>query len=74
MMIAERIPELKTLSPEEKLILVGEIWDDLAGHPESFPRRADHVRLLQQRVAHYREHPDDVAGWEDVKRRILASR
>jgi hypothetical protein len=29
-MIAEKIPALKTLSPEEKLILVAEIWDELA--------------------------------------------
>jgi hypothetical protein len=30
-MIGEKIPELKSLSPEEKLILVGELWDEFAG-------------------------------------------
>jgi hypothetical protein len=38
-MIAEKIPELKTLSAEEKLILVGELWDELAASPDAFPPR-----------------------------------
>lgn len=73
-MIAEKIPGLKTLSPEEKLILVGELWDELAAHPDAFPPREDHIRLLQERLEHYRQHPEDVIAWEDVKTRILASR
>lgn len=73
-MIAERIPELRKLSPEEKLILVGELWDDLAAHSDTFPPREDHLELLRERVAHYRRNPEDMAAWEDVKARILASR
>jgi putative addiction module component (TIGR02574 family) len=65
---------LKALSLDEKLILVGELWEELAAHPDSFPPRADHVRILQERLEHYRQHPDDVMAWEDVKARILASR
>ena len=42
-MIAEKIPELKNLSPEDKLILVGELWDELAAHPDAFPPREDHI-------------------------------
>jgi putative addiction module component (TIGR02574 family) len=73
-MIAEKIPQLKDLSTEEKLILVGELWDDLAAHPEAFPPREDHIKLLRERLEHYRQHPEDVVSWEDVKSRILASR
>lgn len=72
--VAEKIPQLKTLSAEEKLILVGELWDQLAADPQSFPEREDHVRLLEERLAHYRKHPDDVIAWEEVKKRILSSR
>jgi len=72
--IAEKIPDLKKLSPEEKLILVGELWDDLTAHPETFPPREDHIKVLRERIAHYREHPEDTVAWEDVKARILASR
>ena len=73
-MIAERIPELKRLSSEEKLILVGEIWDELASDPDAFPPRGDHIKILQERLQRYRENPSDVHSWEEVKARILASR
>ena len=49
-MIAEKIPELRTLSAEEKLILVGELWDELAAYPDSFPPREDHIKLLRERL------------------------
>ena len=73
-MVAEKIPELKTLSAEEKLILVGELWDELAASPDAFPPREDHIKLLRERLEHYRQHPKDVVAWENVKARILASR
>ena len=73
-MIAETIPELKRLTPEEKLILVGEIWDELAAQPNAFPPREDHIRILRERLEHYRQHPEDTVAWEDVKARILKSR
>jgi len=73
-MIAEKIPELKNLSPEEKLMLVGELWDELAAQPEAFPPREDHVKLLRQRLEHYRQNPEDTVAWEEVKQRILGSR
>jgi putative addiction module component (TIGR02574 family) len=73
-MIAEKIPALLALSMDEKLILAGELWDELAAHPEAFPHRGDHVKVLQERLEHYRQHPEDITAWEDVKARILASR
>ena len=73
-MIAERIPGLKSLSPEEKLILVGELWDELASQPNAFPPREDHIKLLQERLEQYRQNPTDVVAWEQVKARILSSR
>ena len=71
-MVAEKIPQLQSLSSEEKLILVGELWDQLAADPAAFPQRDDHVKLLETRLAHFREHPDDVIAWEDLKKRILS--
>lgn len=73
-MIAEKIPALKSLSPEEKLILLGELWDEIASHPYSLPVREDHLKILQERLDYYRNHPEDVIAWESVKSRILASR
>ena len=73
-MVAEKIPQLKMLSPEEKLILVGELWNQLAADPKTFPKRDDHVKVLEERLAHFRQRPDDVLAWEEVKKRILSSR
>jgi putative addiction module component (TIGR02574 family) len=73
-MIAEKIPELRNLSAEEKLILVGELWNELAAQPNAFPPREDHIKLLRERLDHYRQHPEDVVAWENVKARILESR
>ena len=73
-MIAETIPQLKTLSAEEKLILVGELWDELAAHPNAFPPREDHIKILQERLENYRQHPEDTVAWAEVKARILGSR
>ena len=73
-MIAEKIPELKSLSAEEKLILVGELWNELAAQSGAFPPREDHIKLLRGRLAHYRKRPEDTVAWEDVQARILASR
>ena len=73
-MIAERIPELKNLSLEEKLALAGELWDEVIASADSLPPRSDHVRILEERLAEYRRNPQDVSTWEEVKQRILSSR
>jgi putative addiction module component (TIGR02574 family) len=73
-MIAERIPELRELTAQEKLILVGEIWDELAANPDVFPPRADHIEILRQRVEEYQRNPADLRAWDEVKQRILNSR
>jgi hypothetical protein len=45
-MIAKRIPELRRLSPEEKLILVGELWEELAAPPA----REVHMGTVAERI------------------------
>ncbi len=73
-MIAEKIPALRDLSLDEKLILVGELWDELAANPDAFPPRGDHIKILQERLEQYRQNPEDVRAWEEVKARIRAAR
>jgi putative addiction module component (TIGR02574 family) len=70
-MTAEKIPGLQALSLDEKLILAGELWDEVAGHPEAFPPRSGHIKILQERLEHYRQHPEDITAWDDVQARIL---
>ena len=70
-MILERHPELRQLSPAEKLALVSELWDDLATHPEQVPVSPEQIAELDRRMEAYRQGPTQVTTWEAVKTRIL---
>ncbi len=52
-MILERHPELRRLSPADKLALVSELWDDLAAHPED-------VSVIQEWAAEAVRRRDEV--------------
>ena len=73
-MIADRIPELKNLSAEEKLTLACELWDEIDEHPELFPVREDHVEILRERLEEYERNPQDTISWDELKKRLLGSR
>jgi putative addiction module component (TIGR02574 family) len=70
-MILERHPELRRLSPSEKLALVAELWDDLSAHPENVPVSPEHLAELDRRMAEYRRNPSNVTSWETIKARVL---
>ena len=64
--------DLLTLSDEDKLHLVGELWKDGIGDAaEENPALAS---LIEARLAAYQADPERVAPWADVKARLLASR
>lgn len=70
-MILEQHPELRRLSPADKLALVAELWDDLAAHPENVPVTPELIAELDRRMADYRKDPTQVTTWEAVKARLL---
>jgi len=67
----ERMPELRTLSPSDKLALVTELWDDLASNPEDIPITPEQIAEVDRRPEEYRKNPDLGCTWEEVKARIL---
>jgi putative addiction module component (TIGR02574 family) len=67
----ERMPELRTLSPSDKLALVTELWDDLASNPEDIPITPEQIAEVDKRLEEYRKNPDLGSPWEEVKARIL---
>ncbi len=69
-MILETIPNLKKLTSSEKLLLVGELWDDLAAHPTEIPVSREHLAELDRRMEAYRLDPDQVTNWEAIQQRI----
>lgn len=68
--ISETIPQLETLTPEEKLILSNELWAEaqkaMSGKAEIRP---DLLNRLRQRLSEYEENRDDVVTWENIKAR-----
>ena len=73
-MIAETIPALQNLSPDEKLILAGELWAEIVAIPAALPPREDHLRIIQERLEHHQRHPEQVVAWDEVRARILRAR
>ena len=70
-MILETISAVKRLTPAEKLLLVGELWDDLAAHPAEVPVSPEQLAELDRRMAAYRHDPSQVTSWEAIQQRIL---
>jgi len=69
-MISETIPQLQTLTPEQKLLLSNELWTEVqesmreAGGPDSTL-----VAKVRQRLREHEQHPEDVVTWEEIKAR-----
>lgn len=73
-MILEKFPEVKRLSPSEKLQFVSELWNELEAHPNEIPVAREVIDELDRRMTHFREHPEQFTTWEAVRERILGSR
>ena len=65
-------PSIFDLSPAEKLQLVEDLWDDLAGAPESVPVHDWQKQELARRKANLQNNAASGIAWEDVKRRARA--
>ena len=72
-MILEQHPELKELPSSQKLLLVSELWDDLAAHPEQVPVTREQMAEIDRRMEAYRKDPTQVTTWEAIKARILGT-
>ena len=70
-MILERFPEVKKLSPAEKLTFVSELWNDLHANPSQVPVSPAIVAELDRRMEYFRANPDSFTTWEAVKSRVL---
>lgn len=60
------------LSPSEKLLLVQDLWDDLAADPSAVPVPQEHIDELERRKARLAANPGTGLTWDEVKRRVRA--
>jgi putative addiction module component (TIGR02574 family) len=58
------------LSPSEKLQLVEDLWDDLAGTPDAVPVHDWHKEELSRRKANLLRNPASGLTWAEVLRRV----
>jgi putative addiction module component (TIGR02574 family) len=68
------IPQLNRLSVSEKLLIVEELWDDIAAQEGSLPLPSWHEQALAEDAARYQAHPTEGAPWPEVKQRILGGK
>ena len=62
------IAKVVSLSTEERLELIGAVWDSL-NHDELPVSEAERA-LLDARLADMESNPDDQSPWQDVKSRL----
>ena len=68
-MISETIPQLRELSPEEKLTLSDELWREVTGEEPGMPD-PDLVEELNQRFAEYDQNPQLGISASEMKQRF----
>ena len=66
-MIAEKLPGISDLSPQEKWLLAGELWDSVVDVPDAVPQNDAQKALVMERWEQYLANPDQGSTWEDIK-------
>ena len=69
-MILETLPNVEKLSLEEKLVLAGELWDQVTAAPELFPVDPDTVALLENRYSEWQHSPSGAVSWEEFRKQF----
>jgi putative addiction module component (TIGR02574 family) len=66
-------PALRELSFSEKLLLVEDLWDELASQPNGIPLSNAVKTELDRRYAEYLVNPEEGSSWAEVRRRLTGS-
>ena len=72
-MLKEAIPNFDELTTSEKLLLLEELWDALAGQPSEVPVLEWQKRELEGRYQEYLLNPSEGSPWSEVRERLLRS-
>lgn len=69
-MLKEAIPHFAELSASEKLLLLEELWDDLADRSSEIPVPDWQKRELEQRHQKFLKNPMEGSAWPEVRERL----
>ena len=64
------LSEILRLPLEERIELLGEVWDTIAATPEDVPIPEWHVRELEQRLS---DPSPEYVPWEEVRARLRSA-
>ena len=64
------IPEINTLSTPEKILLVEDLWDNIASNEYGVPFPDSHRKELERRLKKYRDAPGSLLSLEELQTRI----
>jgi len=59
--------DLLSRSVAEQILAVEKIWDNIKDNAGSDEATSDEKKLIKERLKLYKENPDKVHAWEDVK-------
>jgi putative addiction module component (TIGR02574 family) len=65
--------KIKELTIPEKILLVEEIWDDIARENEAFELSPSQKNELERRLQSYSENPSQGRKWEEIRAEFLKS-
>jgi putative addiction module component (TIGR02574 family) len=65
-------PQIRELSVSEKLLLVEELWSEIASKSELLEIPGWHKRELDRSLEEYKCNPREGSSWAEVKSRILS--
>lgn len=68
------VADVLDLPMEDRLQLVGDIWDSIAEAPDALPLTPEDKRLLDERLEARRRNPQAGSSWQEVLARITSSR
>lgn len=64
------IPEINTLSTPEKILLVEDLWDNIASNEYTVPFPDSHRKELERRLKKYKSAPGNLLSIEELQTRI----
>ncbi len=73
-MKTSEILQLKELTTAEKLLLVEDLWQEIAAEVEAAPLAPHVVHALEESAARYASDPNEGSPWSEVRARVLARR
>jgi putative addiction module component (TIGR02574 family) len=62
--------DISKLAPEERLALIGDLWDSLRTRPETLRLTPAQQKVLDRRLDELDSGDAAVISWDDAKRRL----